>query len=40
MTKEEFAIELVNIFPGAKVLLDEHYSDYGDLLGHVFLQMQ
>ena len=39
-TKEQFANELVELFPEKKKALMQHYEDYGELLGHIFLVMK
>ena len=36
LSKEEFAEKFVLLFPDTQHLLDEHYSDYNELLGHIF----
>ena len=36
MTKNEFAIALIKIFPEKKIILEEHYDDYEELLAHIF----
>lgn len=36
LSKEEFAKQFVVQFPEMKHSLDEHYSDYNELLGHIY----
>jgi len=36
LTKEQIAIEFIELFPNYKTDYDEHISDYSELLGHVF----
>ena len=36
MNKEEFAEVFIKKFPEYRTVLEEHYRDYGELLGHVF----
>jgi hypothetical protein len=36
LSKEEFAEKFVFLFPEMKQSLDEHYSDYNELLGHIY----
>lgn len=35
-TKEELANELIKLFPEKSPSLQQHYDDYGELLGHIF----
>lgn len=36
LSKEEFAEKFISLFPEKKQPLDEHYSDYNELLGHIY----
>lgn len=36
MDKEEFADDLLRLFPDKANSFAEHYKDYGELLGHIF----
>ena len=36
LSKEIFADKFVSLFPYKKQILDEHYSDFNELLGHVY----
>ena len=36
LSKEIFADKFVSLFPYKKQILDKHYSDFNELLGHVY----
>ena len=36
LSKEEFAEKFVSLFPDKKPILDEHYADFNELLGHIY----